>query len=279
MTFPRIARILLLLGVEILTAQASRANVTITLDHASSTSWWLGTERRFYFGEILIDGEIKRGDYAAFVQAADLLHAHMLKAHVADPILDTTISVKCASPGGDVWEAVQIGRLIRKRLMQTSLGPPVCASAGTLIFIAGARRLATFEESGYTVNPGLRIGLHRPTFDPTYFANLAPEEAVKKYNSMVDELRKYFTGMGGTEDAFRLMMSTHPEDISYLNEDEAQRFGFSGRDPAYDEVVSARNAIRVGPVRWRIYKQTCLTGEDDIFKCMESILKRYPKYE
>jgi hypothetical protein len=78
------------------------------------------------------------------------------------------ISVELNSPGGDVSEAMQIGRLLRQRFMYTFvLADHECASACVLILMAGVGRMPM---------PSSRVGLHRSTFDPAYFASLTPEQ-------------------------------------------------------------------------------------------------------
>jgi hypothetical protein len=121
---------------------------------------------------ILIHSEIKKGDFEAF---ADLTKT------VGN---DRQIWVKLNSPGGDVVEAMRIGRLIRERFMFTGIMPErECASACVFILMAGVFRLA---------GPTAHVGIHRPKFDPVYFAGLTPDQARATYDSMVRDLRKYF---------------------------------------------------------------------------------------
>ena len=105
------------------------------------------------------------------------------------------------SPGGDVIEALRIGRLIRQKFMYTRVTSEAeCASACVFVLQAGVLRVAAV---------GASVGVHRPKFDAMYFANLIPEQGRATYNTMVMDLRKYFIGeMGGSSTAFRLMMTT-----------------------------------------------------------------------
>ena len=119
------------------------------------------------------------------------------------------------------------------------------------------------------------MGLHRPGFDPSYFANLTPEQARAKYNALVENLRSYFIEMGGNEDAFRLMLSTPSDRGRFLSTAELDKFGLRGQDPAWEELSNAKMVERYGPVRWPLIKQ-CSSISGDLVGCVRKAYERYP---
>lgn len=111
--------------------------------------------------ELLIRGEIHKGDATTFTGMADQLgkdtHCPMLGS---PPNGVPFIFAKLDSPGGDIIEALAIGREVRRRFMLTGVVRKMeCDSACVFILAAGVER----------VGDG-KVGLHRPAFDPTFFA-------------------------------------------------------------------------------------------------------------
>ncbi len=210
----------------LLCAQLASANVTVLHDGSSPND--IG-------GAILIHSEIKKGDFAAFKKAADRIKLIVKNAYGPVPL----INVELDTPGGDVVEAVQIGRLIHERFMMTLVKPErECASACVFILSAGATRVPT---------PASHVVIHRPRLDPTYFANLSPEEARIRYNTLLAELRKYYVDeINGSEEVFRLIMSTPSDQARLLTYEELQRFGVAGYDPAWEEYTEARQIKDTG---------------------------------
>src|SRR5215471_13244927 len=86
---------------------------------------------------IVLTGSIQPGDYTAFAAALD----------------DNIRIVVLGSDGGRVDEAMEIGRLIRKRRLDTAI-PSSCVSACALIWAGGKTR---------TVGVGGRLSVHCPT--------------------------------------------------------------------------------------------------------------------
>jgi hypothetical protein len=85
---------------------------------------------------LVLTGPIQPGDDTAFAAAVD----------------DGVKMVVLGSDGGRVYEAMAIGRLIRKRHLNTAV-PSSCASACALVWAAGQRRAVDG-----------RLGMHCPTF-------------------------------------------------------------------------------------------------------------------
>jgi hypothetical protein len=142
---------------------------------------------------VFMVGDIVSGDYDRFVA--------MLKSRGAN-----TISVELRSGGGNVHEAIKIGRLVRElsiwvgapngtmqnikdascALDNSRVGrvvPCVCASACTLIWFAGVMR------------GDIEIHIHSVRYDGSMFASLSPPEAAKMYRETMRVIRAYFSDM------------------------------------------------------------------------------------
>jgi hypothetical protein len=165
-------------------------------------------------------GEISKGDYDKV--------AMFLKAH--HPFV---LNFSLASPGGDVGEALKIGRLFRRYLIATiapgnehfeatgmvhddvpflSSGSRdlcrgqdcICASACALIWMGGVFRSGT-------------VGLHRPRIvDPMYRA-LMPADASTAYNRLLGEVGAYLTDMEVPKPIIETMVATSSGDILWVN--------------------------------------------------------------
>ena len=236
----------------ILTSPSAIADVLLMHDGAGKET-----------GTILIHSEIKRGDLADFARAADKIR-EVTRYKVNDV---PHIFVDLDTPGGDVMEALRIGRITRDRFMSTRVLPArQCVSACVFILMAGSSRYPTYSA---------RVGLHRPRFDPSYFANMAAENARSKYNALVEELRKYFFEMGGTEEGFHIMLSTPSDRVRYLTIAEVDKFGFSGHDPSWQELNDAKFVERYGEIRWRLIKP-CAEKSGDLKSCEKKAYELYP---
>jgi hypothetical protein len=175
---------------------------------------------------ILIKGTINTGDSAKFAQLLSKSHPF---AH----------RVMLWSSGGLVEEAMKVGRLIRKGLLETETasqtyipklaGPDErgslyggyrggdyicrgtgchCASACFLIWAAGINR------------SGDAIGLHRPTTTSTTFANMPLDRASVLYRQLLTDIGNYLVEMEIPRRFVEIMTDTSSNDIRWLNYDE-----------------------------------------------------------
>ena len=160
-------------------------------------------------------GEISKGDYE---KVATLLRAN-------EPFLGT---FSLNSPGGDVDEALRIGRLFRKYLISTwapltsnddagpllfplNSGNPLCsgqhctcASACALIFLGGVDRLGT-------------VGLHRPQIIDPAFRGLSPTDASTVYRQMLGRIAAYLDEMEVPKPIIKSMIATDSGDIHWVD--------------------------------------------------------------
>ena len=151
------------------------------------------------------------------------------------------------SPGGDVAEAMQIGRTVRKRLLRTnapgedvhgrrscyiggSVQPSsecVCLSSCFLVYAAGIHR------SGHV------LGLHRPRYDEAFFAKLPLEQANARYAAVIEQIRAYLVSMGVGDRYLERMLRVSSSEMQILTREEADR-DLSGFTPAMAEWLKAR---------------------------------------
>jgi hypothetical protein len=184
--------------------------------------------------DVIFVGEIENGD---FEKVSSLLQ------EAKDRELGI-FKINLACPGGDVVEAMRIGKLIRGSFMATS--SPMnyrginicfdlpekdrtsetcnCASACFLVWAAGVWR------SGKT------LGVHRPYFRKEYFEGLPAPEAQKKYLSMSNEVRAYLKDMDIPTNVTEKMFSASSTEIIYLDEKTIESMRYV---PFFDEWLRA----------------------------------------
>lgn len=181
--------------------------------------------------EIAIIGEIKRGDYEKF---ADLLRDN--HPFVANLFL--------WSPGGDVEDAIKIGVLTRKALLNTNApmsfypgGPRqgtlaalfggtngktegiqicrgqdcLCASSCFLIWAGGAERQGNF------------IGLHRPTSKSLGFSAMQPAQASVLYENIMKNISDYLRQTEIPNRYIEIMTGAASNEIRWLTDKEAEQ--------------------------------------------------------
>lgn len=183
---------------------------------------------------ILIEGEIEPGDYREFFKSV----------MISDPWVDT---VEIFSPGGDVLEAMRIGRAIRKLRLKTevpisadakavefygnirSVAPEnvTCASACFYIFVAGIHRF------------GDVLGVHRPYVYHEHLRSMSASEAEDAFEVIRRESDAYLRTMGVPQSIVETLNSAGSHEIYWINRTEKDRY-FSGLIPEYQEWVNAR---------------------------------------
>jgi hypothetical protein len=151
------------------------------------------------------------------------------------------------SPGGDVAEAMRIGRLVRQRLLRTSAptddgsgqrmcfvgGSPevfsecICLSSCFLIYAAGIHR------------SGNVLGLHRPWYDEAFFAKLPLDQANAKYGAVIEQIRAYLVEMGVGDKYLQRMLRVSSSEMEILTQEEADR-DLNGFIPAIAEWLKAK---------------------------------------
>jgi hypothetical protein len=92
----------------------------------------------------------------------------------------------------------------------TKVGDPRCRceSSCSLIWAAGVGRRGGF------------VGMHRFSFDASYYGNLSLEKAKETYGRTFNELQSYLTRMEVPANIFASMVVTSSDDIRYLRKEE-----------------------------------------------------------
>ena len=165
--------------------------------------------------EASLEGQIVGGD-------ADKLE--WLLGGYEGPISKSPHRLYLSSPGGNVLEAMTMGRLLRTRFVRTRTNCPgnqmCCASACALTYYGGA---------AWRVSD--RLGLHRPTSeDAADIDYLHSREIAVKINDLI---KNYFTEMEVPMGNYETMMRTPPDQIAVVSvrrqvdENETEAFPIS----------------------------------------------------
>jgi hypothetical protein len=154
------------------------------------------------------------------------------------------------SPGGDVTNAINIGKMMRKYLMSGNApwrvvfnnnlsqvlgysgrtlcnGPDcVCASACALLWFGSVNRFGA-------------IGLHRPRIDDPLFTALSPVDAARVYRRVLDDIARYMEEMEVPRPMIDAMVATSSSEIQWVDAQDNLE-----RPPSYAEWADALCAIR-----------------------------------
>jgi hypothetical protein len=209
------------------------------------------------FARIEITDTITKADVQKFAQLEAALR----------PIFET-IDVELDSPGGDVFAAMQIGEIVRKDWLWTSIPdePPAtgCMSACVLILAAGANRI---------LGDASRVGIHRPYFDQGLFAGLDQTQAKTKYDELSQSVAAYLAKMGMPERLYQEMMKVPSSEIRVLSYDESKFFNLSGEDPGYGEWIRAKNIAKYGKTKMKEFDAWLTSEKEYMTRCTGSSSK------
>jgi len=150
---------------------------------------------------LLMQGVIEPGDYDGLIDFAVL---HDLNLPLSGIVL--------SSPGGDVSEALKIGRLVKKLYMEAFVGPEFgqCASACFLIFASAVERYS---------GAGL-VGIHRPYVSPERLRSLSPKEAETVETQSLLEAEEYLHQLRVPGNMVDTMFEHASTQIHWLSDDE-----------------------------------------------------------
>jgi len=165
-------------------------------------------------GTFTMDGEILEGD------TVNLL-IELSKWEVPPTVFHIT------SPGGDLGEAMLIGEIIRESQIPVWSGDE-CSSACVFILASGVER-SVFG----------KLGLHRPYFDKSYFANLTSTQAKDKYEELKEASIDYLKKMEVKQSIIERIFETDSTNVELLEKDEANKlFGYQSQ--FYEEWLTAK---------------------------------------
>lgn len=172
------------------------------------------------------------------------------------------VDVDLSSSGGDVLAAMQIGEIVRREWLWTTVpdGPPPkgCLSACVLILAAGAVRVVSAES---------RVGIHRPYFDHVLFAGLDRAQAKSKYDALSQSVAAYLAKMGIPERLYQEMMKVPSSEIRVLSPDDMTALNLDGQDPGYAEWIRARNIARFGEDKMKQFDAWLARQDEYVSRC------------
>ncbi|MFW5452785.1 hypothetical protein [Thioalkalivibrio sulfidiphilus] len=177
---------------------------------------------------VVIDGEIVEGDYQRFLAA-------LLSSGYG-------ASIFISSPGGDLHEAMRIGRLIRKIGYVTDIPTArpdasctplyniqhcTCDSACLFIWLGGIKR-----EGDY-------ITVHRPYIEPSSLREITADEAREHSLLIAEWVADYFQEMGAPRALWDRMSSVSYDRVERLSQSYIER-NLSGVSRDYEDWSIAR---------------------------------------
>lgn len=119
--------------------------------------------------------------------------------------------VTFSSGGGNIYKAMQLGKLIRLLQLNTiQMREMECSSACALSFLGGVERIA---------QPG-SIGVHKSSFSDTSSMNV--EDAVSSIQHATAETMSYISEMGADTNLLQLSLRYESDDMRYLSLKEMQ---------------------------------------------------------
>lgn len=244
--------------------------VNLSMAHAAEISYPKSGSGRPLSG-ILIEGSIVKGDFEKF--------EYLALASGENPIW-------LASPGGDLFEAMKIGELVRKMKLSVlvpSANPEiwsamikvedshnsVCASACFFIYAAGVYR------------DGDVLGIHRPRITDEGLRSISMDQAASGLLSVSDISSGYLRKMGISSSIIERMNSTKPDDIQWLGEKDVE--SLSGYIPEYQDWLDVKcpwgiNVSNPGPCENCSVEELAAlwaaAARSENFSCKEALLGR-----
>lgn len=139
------------------------------------------------------------------------------------------------SPGGNIYKAMELGRLIRGSGLSTiQLRASQCASACALAFLGGVRRGA---------EPG-SIGVHQSSFDNS--SALSRDEAVSGVQHGTADVIAYLVEMGIDPALLQVALSYDSADMRYLSGSEMTQYRVTTDTPSETSPPVASTSPDVG---------------------------------
>jgi hypothetical protein len=204
-----------------------------------------------YSYKVQFEGKIEKGDYEKLSTVAGDIASEM---NDNSDFSNLSPVLHLFSPGGDLTEAMKIGRFVRKLHWMTtvpnkSLTPAMqkwekeikdglknpdqdymCASACFLIFVAGIER---------SVGPSPILGIHRPYLSDSDLKSISSKDAMSTAVNTRLVVENYLREMSVPAKYADLMFSVRKDDIQWLNPADINS-DLSGFIPELRDWVDAR---------------------------------------
>ena len=170
---------------------------------------------------LLFAGEIKQGDAARLLNFIDVT-SKVLSSNFKRPVRVGKIYLH--SNGGNLFEAMKIGRVIRNNLISVQVThDSVCYSACVIAYLGGVIRIP--------VGP---MGIHS-FYSSEFVGAVNFASSSKKYNEIAESVTGYMREMRVTTALLDEMMKVSHKSIKILDFDEMKQFGVIGQDPVYQQ--------------------------------------------
>ena len=185
---------------------------------------------------IWISGSIVKGD-ALRLKEAIRRHQEIYKTRCNSSqfVLKDQYSISLNSKGGDVDEAIEMGRLIKESELGVFVSiPSTCYSSCVFLLASGVARVAFGS-----------IGIHRP-----YFGDMDEKITMiqirQKREIMTTKIKRFLEEMDVNVSLAEDMIAIPPNEIKILSSDELKRYRLEGDDANYEEKQIAKEAKRWG---------------------------------
>lgn len=159
---------------------------------------------------IIFEGSISEGDHKAVKQIYE---------QIADKE-EKLVRLVVSSGGGNVIEAMEIGKLLRQNDIELFVPPGKYCSSACIYLVAGAKKR-------YILG---KLGIHRP-----YFKVQPDEDINQSLRSILRTSRQYFDEMNIPSGLADEMFSIQPEHVHYLTNKELQYYRLDKNDFAVSE--------------------------------------------
>lgn len=170
-----------------------------------------------------LTGELKQGDSDRLVEFIERLE------RTSDQKSYSRVgTIFLNSPGGEMQEALKIGRTLRSRKMVTVVAlPNRCASACVIVLAGGVMRfpVGTVEVHSF--------------YSPDLLGTREYAKAEEKYKLMVQQVSEYLREMRIPAALLDEMMRIPHNDSRVLGVSELERLSLMGIDPVYAQVRPA----------------------------------------
>jgi hypothetical protein len=154
---------------------------------------------------IELSGEIKKGDYDNYL--------NLILRNQSIPI-----TVYLDSPGGDVSEAISIGKIMRKSLSQSIINKNgQCNSACFLLWASAVRRFPSQSAIDFNGYIG-KIGLHRPYYEHSAYSELSTTEAKEEYKKLEVYVKSYLNDLQIPSDIIETMFRMKSTDVYFITD-------------------------------------------------------------
>lgn len=134
-------------------------------------------------------------------------------------------SIYFNSPGGNLFEAMKIGKLIRERMIETAVAfDDICYSSCVMAFVGGVFRAGAGK-----------MGIHS-FYSEDFIGSGDYSKASEQYNLIADEVRTYLREMRIPVSLLDAMMAVTRKNIKILDVEEIKKYTLIGVDPVYSQV-------------------------------------------